>query len=135
MDTVHDVYALHRGSKPLLLSVPHVGTVLPDDQRERYVERAFGFEDADWHLTTLFEFARGLGASLIVPRYSRYLIDLNRPRENAPMYPGVNNTELCPTRFFSGDALYRDGHAPDTAEVERRVRIYWQPYHDALRTE
>jgi N-formylglutamate deformylase len=133
--TTHDVYTLHKGALPLLVSVPHVGTVLPDDQRDRYVDRAFGFEDADWHLATLFDFVRALGASFIVPRYSRYLIDLNRPRENAPMYPGVNNTELCPTRFFSGDALYRDGQAPDTAEIARRVRTYWQPYHDALRTE
>ena len=52
-----------------------------------------------------------------MPRYARYVVDVNRPPENAPMYPGVNNTELCPTRFFSGDALYRDGMAPDAAEA------------------
>ncbi|HET7524639.1 MAG TPA: N-formylglutamate deformylase [Burkholderiaceae bacterium] len=134
MDT-GDVFALHKGTQPLLVSVPHVGTVLPDDQRERYVERALAFEDADWHLGALFGFVRSLGASFIVPRYSRYLIDLNRPRENAPMYFGVNNTELCPTRFFTGDALYRDGCAPDAAEIERRINGYWLPYHDALRDE
>jgi len=135
MGSGSDVFRLHRGSKPLLVSVPHVGTMLPDDQHDRYVERAFEFEDTDWHLATLFDFVRGLGASMIVPRYSRYLIDLNRPRENAPMYPGVNNTELCPTRFFTGEPLYRDGQAPDDSEVARRVSTYWQPYHDALRTE
>jgi len=131
----HDVYTLHRGTLPLLVSVPHVGTALPDDQRHRYVERAFGFEDADWHLAELFAFVRALGASMIVPRHSRYLIDLNRPPENAPMYPGVNNTELCPTRFFTGDTLYREGQAPDAAEITRRVQRYWLPYHDALRGE
>ena len=47
--------------------------------------------------------------ALLVPRYSRYVIDLNRPPENAPMYPGANNTELCPTRFFTGEPLYREG--------------------------
>jgi len=129
------VFTLHRGTRPLLVSVPHTGSALPDDQRKRYVERAFAFEDTDWHLATLFDFVRALGASFIVPRFSRYLIDLNRPKENAPMYPGVNNTELCPTRFFSGDALYRNGYAPDATEIERRVAIYWQPYHDALRDE
>ena len=45
-------------------------------------------------------------------------IDLNRPPENTPMYPGANNTELCPTRFFTGEPLYRDGRVPD----ERRDR-------------
>jgi len=134
MDT-DDVHTLHRGTQPLLVSVPHAGTQLPDDQRRRYVERAFAFEDTDWHLATLFDFVRALGGSLIVPRYSRYLIDLNRPPDNLPMYPSANNTELCPTRFFTGDPLYRTGYAPDTSEVERRVRVYWQPYHDALRIE
>jgi N-formylglutamate deformylase len=130
-----DVYTLHRGTQPLLVSVPHVGRELPPAQRPRYVERAFQFEDADWHLDELFGFVKALGASLIVPRYSRFLIDLNRPPENAPMYPGVNNTELCPTRFFTGDSLYRTGMAPDASEIARRVRVYWQPYHDALHAE
>jgi N-formylglutamate deformylase len=130
-----DVCTLHRGSTPLLVSLPHVGTSMPDDQRWRYVERAFDFEDADWHLETLYGFVRELGASLIVPRYSRYLVDLNRPSENVPMYPGANNTELCPTRFFSGEPLYRPGGAPDADEIQRRVDAYWRPYHDALRGE
>ena len=37
------------------------------------------------------------------------------------MYAGSNNTELCPTRFFTGEPLYRDGQAPDDAEIARRV--------------
>jgi len=52
------------------------------------------------------------------PRHSRYVIDLNRPPENTPMYAGANNTELCPTRSFGGEALYRDGQAPSAAEVQ-----------------
>jgi N-formylglutamate deformylase len=130
-----DVYTLHRGSKPLLISLPHVGTQIPDDQKARYQPRALAAEDTDWHLDRLYAFARDMGASMLVPRFSRYLVDLNRPPENAPMYPGVNNTELCPTRFFSGDPLYREGQSPDEAEVARRVKLYWQPYHDALDAE
>jgi N-formylglutamate deformylase len=130
-----DIFTLHRGTRPLLVSVPHVGRELPADQHSRYVERAFRFEDADWHLDELYGFVKALGASLIVPRYSRFLIDLNRPKENAPMYPGANNTELCPTRFFTGEPLYRAGMAPDAGEIARRVQAYWQPYHDALRGE
>lgn len=133
--TSHDTFTLHRGNTPLLLSLPHVGTLIPDDQKARYVERALAVEDTDWHLERLYGFARELGASVLVPRYSRYLVDLNRPPENAPMYPGANNTELCPTHFFTGDALYRDGQAPDESEVARRVQHYWRPYHEALRTE
>lgn len=129
------VHSLHRGTRPLLVSVPHVGTVIPPDQRWRYTERALAVEDTDWFLDRLYAFAVDLGASLIVPMHSRYLIDLNRPSENTPMYAGSNNTELCPTRHFTGEPLYRAGAAPDEAEIRRRVAVYWQPYHAALRDE
>ena len=129
------LYTLHRGTTPLLVSLPHCGRHIPDELRPRLVERALAVEDTDWHLDRLYAFARELGASLIVPRCSRYVIDLNRPPEDAPMYPGANNTELCPTRFFSGEPLYRAGQAPDAAEVARRRDTYWHPYHDALAAE
>jgi N-formylglutamate deformylase len=99
------------------------------------VPRARALEDTDWHLADLYAFVRDLGASLIVPRYSRYVIDLSRPPDDAPMYAGVNTTGLCPERFFSGDPLYRPALQPDQAEVDTRRQTYWQPYHDALQQE
>ena len=129
---MNEVYTLQRGSTPLLISFPHVGTEIPADQRARYTPRALEVEDTDWFLDRLYGFAGAMGASLIVPRHSRYLVDLNRSSDNLPMYPGQNNTELCPTRHFTGDAIYRTGLAPDEAEIRRRVATYWQPYHDAL---
>ncbi len=128
-------YSLHQGTAPLLVSVPHAGTDLPSALRERLQPRAAGLEDTDWHLDRLYAFVRARGASLIVPHFSRHVIDLNRPRDATPMYPGVNNTGLVPLRFFSGDALYRDGREPDAAEIAQRVTLYWQPYHDALADE
>ncbi len=129
------VFSLHAGRTPLLVSLPHCGTEVPAPVLARMVPRAQAVEDTDWHLAQLYAFARDLGASMIVPRYSRYLIDLNRPPDNAPMYAGVNATGLCPRQFFSGDPLYQAGREPDDAEVERRRKAYWQPYHDALQRE
>ena len=130
-----DVYTLYPGRTPLLISLPHVGTALPESLQGDLVARALAVEDTDWLLAPLYDFARDLGAGLLVPRYSRYVIDLNRPPENTPMYPGANNTELCPTRFFTGEPLYRDGRAPDEAAIGRRREAYWRPYHDALAAE
>ncbi|HSC62017.1 MAG TPA: N-formylglutamate deformylase [Caldimonas sp.] len=129
------VFALDRGTAPLLLSLPHIGTAIPDDLVPPLVPRALALEDTDWHLDHVYGFAREVGASVLTPRFSRYVIDLNRPPENAPMYPGANNTELVPTRFFTGDPLYRDGRVPDEREIERRRETYWRPYHDALSGE
>ena len=130
-----ETFTLTPGTTPLLVSVPHVGTAIPEDVAAALVPRAMAREDTDWHLAEVYAFARELGAGLLVPRYSRYVIDLNRPPENAPMYPGANNTELVPTRFFSGDPLYREGRIADEAEVARRVDAYWRPYHEALAGE
>lgn len=134
--TIHEeAYTLHRGNGTVLVSLPHVGTLLPADQHARYQPRALQVEDTDWYLDQLYDFARDLDLTLLVARHSRYLIDLNRPPEDTPMYPGRNNTELCPTRFFTGEPLYRDGAAPDAAEIARRVARYWRPYHDTLAAE
>ncbi len=129
------VFTLTPGSSPLLISVPHVGTQIPPDLAPRYLPRALQVEDTDWHLEQLYAFVTTLGAGLIVPRYSRYVIDLNRGPDNAPMYAGTNNTELCPTRFFTGETNYHAGREPDAAEIERRRAVYWQPYHDAVTAE
>ena len=126
---------LHRGTRPLLVSVPHCGTEIPPALRAHYLPRALEVEDTDWFLERLYGFVVELGASLVVPTFSRYVIDLNRPRENTPMYAGRNNTELVPTRHFTGDPIYRPGHEPDAGEIARRVERYWQPYHDTLAAE
>src|SRR5262245_17204005 len=128
-------YTLHRGTAPLLVSLPHVGTEIPEAMKPRFTTHSLAAEDTDWHLDRLYDFARELGASLSVPRYSRYVIDLNRPPENTPMYAGTNNTELCPTRSFTGSRLYREGEAPDEAQIAARRERYWRPYHAALEGE
>jgi len=130
-----DTFTLHRGTTPLLISMPHAGTSIPESLRPRYTARALEVEDTDWFLDRLYAFAGDLGAGLLVPRLSRYVIDLNRPSDNRPMYAGRNNTELCPTRHFTGDPIYREGQAPGDTEIRERVARYWQPYHDALREE
>jgi N-formylglutamate deformylase len=128
-------HTLWPGRTPLLVSVPHAGRALPDSLRPRLVERALALEDTDWYLDELYAFARDLGAGLLVPVHSRYLVDLNRPPENTPMYPGTNNTGVVPLTFFTGDPLYRAGAEPDEAEVRERIERWWRPYHTALADE
>lgn len=129
-------FHLYPGTRPLLISMPHVGTVIPPDQQSGLVPRALDCEDTDWHLERLYRpLAEAAGASLLVPVHSRYLIDLNRPPDDTPMYPGAANTELCPTRFFTGEPLYLPGRAPDADARTRRRRLYWDPYHQALEQE
>ena len=128
-------FSLHRGLAPLLVSMPHIGTQIPAGLHPAFVPRALGVEDTDWHLDSLYDFLPELGASVIKPVMSRYVIDLNRPPDDTPMYPGVANTELCPTRFFTNEPLYAEGQAPSAQERETRRQAYWLPYHSALAAE
>lgn len=132
---MNTVYTLTPGTRPLLISMPHCGTAIPEAMRGDYVPRALATEDTDWHMPLLYAFAKAMGASVIVPHHARYVIDLNRPPDDTPMYPGASNTELCPTRFFTGEPLYREGLVPERAAQMARLARYWRPYHDALAAE
>lgn len=124
-----DVYSFHKGNTPLLVSVPHDGWQLPPDIVQHMSEIGRGIPDTDWHVAQLYEFARDRGASMIVANYSRYVVDLNRPADDAAMYEGELATGLCPTQTFSGDDIYRDKPLID---IRARVATYWRPYHDRL---
>ncbi len=63
------------------------------------------------------------------------MIDLNRDPEGAALYPGADNTELCPTRTFANEPVYDEGEAPDTREIAARVATFFAPYHAALAAE
>ena len=131
------VFQLQQGRVPLLISLPHVGTEIPPELAEPMVPRARLSEDTDWHLERLYRpLAEALGASLIVPRYSRYVIDLNRPPDDQPLYPGAaGGTGLVPTRFFTDEPLYPPGQAPDAAAIAARRDAFWWPYPEPLDEE
>ena len=129
------MFTLHPGTLPLLVSFPHAGTEIPPDLAARMTPEALQLADVDWHLPQLYAFAQAMGASTLAARFARHVIDLNRPPEDTSLYPGQDVTGLLPRDTFRKQPLYRDGLAPDAAEVERRRATYWQPYHDALRGE
>ncbi|MEL1265188.1 N-formylglutamate deformylase [Pseudoxanthomonas putridarboris] len=130
-----ETYTLHRGTAPLFISLPHNGTRLPAELAARMAPDAQRVPDTDWHVERLYAFARDIGASIIVPVYSRYAVDLNRPEDDVSLYPGQNTTGLCPIVQFSGQPVYLPGQEPAPEDIAARVDRYWRPYHRALREE
>lgn len=130
-----DICSLHRGTAPLLVSLPHDGSRIPEALAARMTPEARRAPDTDWHVARLYAFARALGASILAPAHSRYVVDLNRPPDDVSLYPGQNTTGLCPVVRFSGAPVYLDGQTPSEDEIAARVETYWRPYHDALREE
>ena len=130
--TQRDNFTLHRGSVPLLISLPHDGSKIPDAIAACMTDRARTAPDTDWHVARLYAFAHEIGASVLVPEYSRYVVDLNRSPDDVSLYPGQNTTGLCPIVQFNGEPVYRDGLQPTREEIVARVGTHWFPYHDAL---
>src|SRR5476649_1266412 len=124
------------GTIPLLVSMPHVGTDIPDDIAAAMTPASREKADTDWHLTQLYgPFLEQMGASVLSARWSRYVIDLNRPPDNANLYPGQDTTGLCPVDTFDRHPLYQAGKEPDAVEIGERIEQYWQPYHTTLAGE
>ena len=85
-------YRFAPGDAPLLMSIPHVGTAIPAAVEARMTERALMRPDTDWHLDRLYDFANELGIPTLQAVWSRYVVDLNRPPDDAPLYPGRPST-------------------------------------------
>ncbi|AFJ86314.1 TPA: N-formylglutamate deformylase [Burkholderia vietnamiensis] len=129
------VFTLKQGTLPLLISIPHAGTYIPDDIAETMTPDARFVDDCDWHLERLYGFAAQLGASILVPSHARYVVDLNRPPDDENLYPGQDTTGLVPVDTFDKAPLYRADTLPGSDEIMRRRDRYWRPYHDALQRE
>jgi N-formylglutamate deformylase len=130
-----DIFALTRGTAPLLVSVPHAGVHIPPALERRMTPAALQRADVDWHLPHLYDFVRAMGATLLTANYARHVIDLNRPPQDESLYPGQDVTGLLPMDTFRKEPLYLPGEKPDDAERDARRERYWRPYHDALRGE
>ena len=123
---------VRQGAAPLLLCMPHTGTLIPPDIETRLVSPWLGRKDTDWWIERLYEFAAELDASLVRTSISRTVIDCNRDPSGTSLYPGQATTELCPTMTFDGEPLYRSAAAPQEPEIAARRAEYFDPYHRAI---
>ncbi len=128
-------FTLAKGRAPLLVSLPHDGTALPDAIAARATSAGKRVPDTDWHVGKLYDFARELGASVITPRWSRFVADLNRDPNGHALYPGRSETALVPVTTFAGEPIYAPGDEPGAQESALRRELYWEPYHQALQDE
>ncbi|SEJ85319.1 MULTISPECIES: N-formylglutamate deformylase [unclassified Variovorax] len=134
--TTEPSFRFRQGTRPLLISMPHVGTHVPPALAARFTDEARHVPDTDWHLEQLYDFADALGASVLAATHSRYVVDLNRPPDGASLYPGQSVTGLCPVDTFDDTPVYADAaDVPRDEEVAQRRDAIWQPYHRQLQAE
>ena len=127
-----ELFRFRAGSSPLVVSMPHTGTYIPEWLAPRLSAAARPLPDTDWHLERLYDFLDALGASALVATHSRYVVDLNRPPDNANLYPGQDTTGIVPLDTFHREPVYLPRFPPSDEEVAQRIETYWRPYHRRL---
>ena len=129
------LWQIARGDSPLIVNVPHAGRHVPDAIALRLSPVARRLPDTDWHVDELYRFVAAVGATLIVATHSRYVVDLNRDPSGTALYPGADNTELCPTRTFGEEPVYLPAEDPGETEVAARRATFFDPCHALLAGE
>jgi N-formylglutamate amidohydrolase len=126
-------------SRPLLVEVPHAGLELPEELRGEIVASAEAIRrDADIYVDKLYARAPALGASLLVARMSRYVVDLNRAQNDVDAATVTDHP--TPGTLQPRGVVWRsttDGQpilrGPLTyARLVARLKTYYAPYHGAL---
>ena len=120
------------GNSPLVLGLPHVGTLLTKQVNDSLNDRGRILSDTDWHIDRLYD---GLidDISTVSATFHRYVIDLNRDPSGRSLYPGQNTTELVPLTDFDGNAIW--SNEPSTQEIQKRISEFHSDYHNALKLE
>ena len=119
---VHELYAA--GNSPFLLTCDHYGRLiprglgdlgLPESELTRHIAWDIGIAGVAETL------AKHLGAHLIAQRYSRLVIDCNRPPQAASSIPLISEATTVPGN---------EGLAREAAEARRRQ--IFDPYHQRI---
>ena len=130
-----DWLSISPGEAPIIVSIPHAGTDVPEDIRYSLLSLELAQHDADFFVDRLYAFASDFGATIIRTSISRTVIDVNRDPSGQSLYPGQATTGLCPETGFDGASLYKSGMEPDGAEIARRRACFFDPYHEALSSQ
>jgi formiminoglutamase len=111
---------------PILVSVPHAGTEMPDELRPlACIDREAVIKDGDEQAAEIYLPLKDCVAHLVTTDIARAFVDLNRDRDDFAK-DGVIKTHTC-----WDVPIYRS--PPDDALVAELLSRYYEPYHERLR--
>ena len=116
-------FTVTRGDGPIVLGMPHVGTAVPQDIRDRLNDEGHILRDTDWYVDRLYA---GLipGLTVVRANFHRYVIDANRDPSGQSLYPGASTTDLVPLTTFDGTPIWREGAEPGADDIAARLAAY-----------
>ena len=124
-------FQFQQGESPLLISMPHCGVALTTTIKNALTEKAKCLPDTDWYIPEIYGNLKEFGVSVISANYSRYVIDLNRPYDDAALY-STKTTGLFPEILFDESPIFLPETIPsDTHRALYKTQI-WLPYHQQI---
>lgn len=110
---------------PLLVSVPHAGTIIPSEVRDIcLLTRDDIIEDGDKGAGVIYGPLENEAAKFMTANVARAIVDLNRP-ENYMGPDGVVKTHTIRMKRVYDRRLSEE-------TVKLLIDSYWRPYHEAL---
>ncbi len=125
------------GESPVVVEVPHAGLWLDGEALAFTLAPARSIaRDADLYVDELFQDAPCEGATLLVARASRLMVDLNRNETDVDSLGAEGGGQTPWPRGViwrlttDGDPIFKE-RLP-RAELERRLELVYRPYHRTL---
>jgi N-formylglutamate deformylase len=138
----HELRLPQQGATPVLVEVPHAGLAIPEVVSEEVCPPADAIvRDADIYVDKLYADAPAHGATSLVARVSRYVVDLNRApddvdQETVPDHPaprGMQPRGVVWRMTTDGRPILR--RPLRYAQFQQRIEQFHGPYHATLRAE
>ncbi|WCN10731.1 N-formylglutamate deformylase [Marinomonas mediterranea] len=127
-------FEFRQSDTPILVSMPHSGLALTSEVEAGLTEQARKLPDTDWYIPELYDFLETLGVGCIKANYSRYVIDLNRPYDDKPLYQ-TKTTGLFPDILFEDAPVFEPNKAPNETQKAAYKEQIWKPYHNTIEQE
>lgn len=112
---------------PIIVSMPHSGTYLPQEMKEKLADNIV-LANMDWYLPKLLFFLKDFGITTLINNVSRYVIDTNREITDSKSDSYAKNYIYIKTTF--NYEMYKK--VLDNNEINYRIKKYYTPYHDCI---
>ncbi len=113
---------------PIVVSMPHSGTWLTQKMKDQLIKDVI-LPNNDWYIPQVYHFLKAMKITVIENHISRYVIDPNRSLQDC--LNDSYKTNLIYTHTTLDDPMYL--HPLSQDEIEQRINLYYQPYHQAIK--
>jgi len=118
---------------PILVSVPHAGTAIPEDAVDLVADPNVLYQHTDFYIDKLYDFVAGKGGILIKTQIQRCIIDVNRDKDGAEQVTKDPRQGLVWMTTKNEEQIHK--RALSQEELDERISKYYDPYHSILQEQ